>query len=327
MEATSNRTKLILWAFDPFEPHPPVNSKTLGETSERLRRFNAVIEPVYVAYKASQGEIDLENTLMGELKKYPLALRPARMIPCEGSTAAKAVGALVEYAESCGTALIVVTSHGRQGLARMTFGSFAEALLASSKVPLYFLNRHRTPDSVKIGTALFATDFSKHCQRAFAHFLKLASGMIDELIVYHDMNFIYEMTAYGSMYGMDFPVSQTFVDEQIRWVQEEARRWVAKARRRGFRAAAVIQERHDISESILNEAKSRGAGLIVLASQAGPVSSLILGSHARAVFRAGEIPVLAYGPRNGRRIEMIRREVVNAEALRCKQVLNPRCEN
>lgn len=324
---TNSRAKLILWSYDPCETSPAVDSKTLGEFSERLQRFNAVVEPVYVAYESSREGNDLEKTLIEELKKYPLVMRPPRVIPCRGATVSKAVAALVDYAESCDAALIVVTSHGRQGLARMTFGSFAEALLTSTRVPLYFLNRHRSPERCEIGTALFATDFSTHCRRAFAHFLKLASGMIDELIVYHDMNFVYEMAAYGSMYGVEFPTSQAFVDEQIRWVREESLRWVAKARRRGFRATPVIQERYDVSKSILNEARSRGVGLIVLASQAGPISSLILGSRARAVFRAGEIPVLAYGPRQARLAAEIPREVVSVEALRCKQTLSPRFES
>jgi nucleotide-binding universal stress UspA family protein len=300
MNMSSKKAKLILWAFDPFEKTTTINQKTINEFSDLLKKSNAIIEPVHVAYKSSINGVDLDAAIGEHLKKFALTMRPPRIIRCAAS-ASKAVNALVEYANACGADLIVVTSHGRQGLARMTFGSFAEALLTSSKVPLYFLNRHPKPDYSKSNTALFATDFSRHCEQAFTHFLKLASGIVDEVIIYHDMNFIYEMAAYGTMYGLDFPVSQDFVDEQIEWVQQEARKWVDKAQRRGFRATSVIQEKYDVSRSILNEAKVRGAGLIVLASQSGPMSSIILGSHARIVFRAGEIPVLVYGPQNGPR--------------------------
>jgi nucleotide-binding universal stress UspA family protein len=299
MPMNSEKTKLILWAYDPLEQHPAVDPKAVDEFSDLLKKSNAVIEPVHVAYKTSADGLDLDEAVAEGLKKFPLKMRPPHTIRCEAS-ASKAIKALVEYAEARAADLIVVTSHGRQGFARMTFGSFAEALLISSKVPVYFLNRRSKPDHSRPNTALFATDFSKHCERAFNHFLKLAAGTIDELIIYHDMNFIYEMMAYGTMYGSEFPASQAFVDEQMQWVQQEARKWVRKAQRHGFRAMSVIQEKYDVSRSILNEAKISGAGLIVLASQSGPISSLILGSHARAVFRAGEIPVLAYGPNNGR---------------------------
>jgi nucleotide-binding universal stress UspA family protein len=312
MHLNSKKTKRILWAFDPFEKPRPVDQKTISEFSDLVKKSNAVVEPVHVAYKPSLNGGDPDAVMVERLKKFPLAMQPPRVIRCEASTS-KAVKALVDYAESCEADLIVVTSHGRQGLARMTFGSFAEALLSSSKVPLYFFSRHPQPDHAKINIALFATDFSKHCEQAFTHFLKLASGIIDEVIIYHDMNFIYEMMAYGTMYGAEFPASQGFVDEQMQWVREEARKWVGKAQRRGFRATSVIQEKYDVSGSILNEAKIRGAGLIVLASQSGSISSFILGSHARAVFRAGEIPVLVYGPENGRR--QVRRTAEQQQAL------------
>lgn len=203
---------------------------------------------------------------------------------------------LLDYAVDSEADLIVVSSHGRRGFPRLMFGSFAEGLLESSPVPLLFLNQNPRPLGANLQAILWATDFSKPCEIAFQTFLKQARGLCEKLWLYHDVSLPLELSLYFGQWDVGVPPVNDLLESQKTWARQQSSAWLERAKREGFRIEDIVEPAHGtIGNEILSTARLQSVGLIVMASPSGPVRSMVLGSHAREVFRASEFPVWVYG--------------------------------
>lgn len=296
------KAKRILWAFDPFETELTLEKTAVSDVVKLAERMNAAIEPVYVFTPFLGIETinpkEVANRIVDQFKKLAIKISEPTVLINRSSSLSRGVEVFTDYAISTAAPLIVVSSHGRRGLARMVFGSFAEALLTIAKVPLLFLSRDEAQDVGDFDKALFATDFSTVSETAFDTFLKEAKGLFKELIIYHDISFSAEMLTYGTFAGVGAPLSGHLLADHLEWAKEEAKSYVKKATKKGFLAVAVLEESPpNPAQSIVQKARTSGVDLVVMASQAGPAATVLLGSNARAVFRSGEFAVWAYGPR------------------------------
>jgi nucleotide-binding universal stress UspA family protein len=129
-------TKRMIWAFDPVHAKDLLQrnaARTLALLHERL---GFEIEPVHVrrpmvdeervlAQSGSDEGVaqSLERLRRGRL---PLpGMLPVRILRAPGSTLSASVEALHEYARRSGASLILVNTHGRHGIRRLSFGSLS----------------------------------------------------------------------------------------------------------------------------------------------------------------------------------------------------------
>src|SRR5262249_22514183 len=83
--------------------------------------------------------------------------------------------------------LVVLGTHGRQGLRRMMIGSTAEAVFRSITVPVLTVGPHSEPFNphYPVGHIVYATDFTADSQAAAPYALSLAERFHAGLTVMH----------------------------------------------------------------------------------------------------------------------------------------------
>src|SRR5215510_9211114 len=83
--------------------------------------------------------------------------------------------------------LVVLGTHGRQGMSRTLLGSTAESVFRSINVPVLTVGPHSDPFNPRqpIGHIVYATDFSADSEAAAPHALSLAGEFHTGLTVLH----------------------------------------------------------------------------------------------------------------------------------------------
>lgn len=112
---------------------------------------------------------------------------------------------ILAYAEAQHTDLIVMGTHGRQGLDRVTMGSVTEKVLRKSRCPVLvvrkpthdFVAPRSKQDPVQLKRILFCADFSENSRRALSYALSLAIEYNSELTM---LNIVEEVPTGQELY-------------------------------------------------------------------------------------------------------------------------------
>ena len=108
---------------------------------------------------------------------------------CEGQV----TDSILAFAQSRLVDLIVMGTHGRHGFDHLLLGSVTEKILRKARCPVLtvrkpahdFVVPGNGDGPVRLHTILFATDFSKHAERALDYALSLAQEYRAELTLLH----------------------------------------------------------------------------------------------------------------------------------------------
>lgn len=200
-----------------------------------------------------------------------------------------------------GADLIVMCTHGRSGLGRWIYGSVAEAVLASSPVPvvlarptgpLYGLTLAPGPKPI-----LAPLDGSPLAEAALEHALQLAGVLQTTIallrVVTPQLSFQPDL-ALGQSYASS--VSERVLHEE----QQAAEDYLKQAAARVTAAGVAVQWAVRIgwpAEAILDEARRTGAELAVMATHGRTgLADVLLGNVALDVVRRGSIPLMLVRP-------------------------------
>jgi nucleotide-binding universal stress UspA family protein len=206
---------------------------------------------------------------------------------------------LATHAATTNTDLIVMTSHGWGGLARLWLGSVADVLVRTSPVPVLLLR----PDEGMSGS-----DRSRTIQRIL---LPLDGSPRSEAIVEHAfalgqvMHSEYTLLRVVAPFILGAPAPFTtptdFDPDRTMRLQTEAQDYLDTIARRLRSADVQVQTRVLISEqvaaAIIEDARQHSIDLIAMstAGRSG-LARLLIGSVADKVLRSAEIPLLMYRP-------------------------------
>lgn len=300
-KAPTTKISRVIWAVDPLASNVPLDTSTLREVEVWAKKNHIVIEPVCVFTPIGEIEKLASEKIVRSITElfltFKVSVSPPFVLIRPLDSMKSSAQCLLSYAQETGTDLIVLSSHGRRGFPRMLFGSFAESVLNMSPIPLLFINKNPRQAGASFQNSLWATDFSKPCEFAFDAFLAQAKGVCKQITLFHDVSLPLEVRAYFAELDFGVPSTPDLLERQINWARQEADSWLHRARRQGFTVQSSVDSgRGEIANGILAAARENASGLIVMASQTGPVGSMLLGSHAREVFRASEFPVWIYGP-------------------------------
>ena len=218
--------------------------------------------------------------------------RPPIMVVREGPP----VDAILACAAEIDADLIVLGSHGRDGLGHLLFGSTAERVLHKAPCPTLIVPLHAeepaSVDGVRFTRVVCAVDFSPASTRALGLALSMAQDHGAELTVLH----VVEAVAEDALEGALPPVVRAHVDE----LTSLARKRLHAALARDAHARCVLHEvvRYGrAARAIPREAADRGADLIVLGSHGHRGLGLLgIGSTTHAVVCRATCPVLTTGP-------------------------------
>lgn len=312
---------VVVWAIDPFEKEAPTSRSVVKKLTEWARTADFDIQPVHVlrvpeflpaniVEEGVTGYLEKVEAVAGDfLKKLGIETNLRTKIVVEPSSSSRdAVQKFCEYAAEQEAKWIVVSTHGRSGLNRIVFGSFAENLLAQSYCPVFFLSNPQQIQSAQEGDqfrrVLFPTDFSDYSKKAFAEFLNYVKQFKLEVTLYYSVCLPSGALSVGS--GAPLVIPEDYFPEQIAYGKEEGARWVADAEKSGVEVKFLIRDEgynSNVGDLVLGAAKESKADVIAMASVSGALKAFVAGSVARSVFRTRQFPVLVYGPHSLEKIK------------------------
>lgn len=304
----------VIWAMDAFEDVKELNQKMADYLKHLYKTDGATIEPLYLlreneiilpTYEAPAWVTDHSKTAESLFKEvlsdYNLPfLAEAKVIPHAAQSHAGAAEVLSHYAKQRGADLIVVGSHGRQGLQRFLLGSFAESLLLQSEVPVCVIGAHATRTrSTK--SILFPTEFGEHSKQNYLHVVELAKKLKAEIVLLHaitrPIESLFDLETRPKVYNYEGRMMslEQILEEQVEAQSRRAQLWADGAARQGIMVTHVIDSSFKpVDELVMDAAENNDCDLIVMEAQSGPMSAAILGSYTRNVVRKAHCPVFVF---------------------------------
>ncbi len=199
--------------------------------------------------------------------------------------------------------LIVMGTHGREGIQHLLLGSVAERVTRQAHVPVMLIRNPRdsktaTEDSFRLEHILVAVDGSLQSQQALTTANDLAAKLGASLDVLHVIPDVPPMTGYTGMefapmidydrYEKDLAAqSQAIVAGALEQLK------TASAKVTNVSSSSVPARGSMLGERILQTALEHHADLIVLGTHGRSVMDrLLLGSVAQTVSHHSQIPVL-----------------------------------
>lgn len=195
----------VVMAVDPLEDEFKPNKASLTELRTWLKKNTADLEMVHVMMlDASKEEASREISERELLVKHYadelgfIGEVPTQVLLEPSGSNRKVVNALISYVERTSAVLLVLTSSGRRLIGRLLMGSFADAVVAHSSVPVLFLGSAPQPHSWA-NSVLFPTDFSPASRKAFEIFLTQFKNVRPEIVLFHMSSLPYYWYAPFSM--------------------------------------------------------------------------------------------------------------------------------
>jgi nucleotide-binding universal stress UspA family protein len=205
---------------------------------------------------------------------------------------------LVDLASQAGCDLIVMGTHGREGLARLFLGSVAERVVRLSRVPVLLLRFDGALQSAQVfpERILVALDGGKASELALDQAIGLGQVLGSELVLLHVVPNLWMPPAYETLV---FDVAnRQELDAQMQ-AEGQALLSKAQARSQGLKTKTLLRHSGDprVGQTILEAAQKEKAQLIVLGTHGySGFDRLLLGSVAETVAHHAPMPVLLVRP-------------------------------
>lgn len=300
-----NRTSKVLrvlWAIDLLASDKKVRGsaesmlKTLSKQDHLeiyptyILRFSDQIQPV------SRGEgrkallENVQDTMRRWLSNVKLNLEEPKAVLQSGVYLRSDVDALISEARRVKADLILVNTHARKGFSRFWMGSFAETLMHHSSFPVLFLNPASKPVT-QIKTILFPTNLSPDSQKALRKVGQMAQHLKAELVLYNNVEYFVASPGLGLTESAVFTQN---IGRDVKLRKKTLESWTRRLKKEyGLKVRTLVDESDvRVSEGIIKAARKLPSCMIAMASQTGPVLSVLVGSTTRRVVREATMPVL-----------------------------------
>lgn len=190
---------------------------------------------------------------------------------------------IIEYAKENDTDLIIMSTHGRSGITRWSFGRTADKVLRRSPCPTVILRSEHDIEPDQFKRILLPLDGSPLAERVLVAALEIAKGVGVEL-------FMIQVVEPGSFYG--FGHDEAHIDEEI----ETAQTYLAELRDRAIPADVVVHSHVAVGSSadvIVDYAEAQSIDLIVVSSRGDSgFDSWMFGSVAEKVMKGAPCAIL-----------------------------------
>ena len=329
----------LIWAIDPFNEDENLLASAI-ETARNWREQHAgEVVPVYllgprqigfayelefdsVGYIAKNAQDRANHLMRGHEFK---GLKPLQVLCTQSGLLLHDIQALVDHSMRLKADAILISTRGRSGMRRAVLGSFAEAVLLHSPLPVLTVS----PLSRKASTLkqiLFPTEFGEYSKLVFKKVARLAQERAASISLLHIIPKVYgfvpvgDLLGYPSLYSYD--LSEAINSERVA-AAKEFESWIQLSSKLGVPIEfEVVEATNGIAETILKVARDRDADLIALESESGRIKAALLGSVCRRVVRDATCPVwslrgaLAFGKSQRRSAPSY--SVIEAEAERIR---------
>lgn len=206
---------------------------------------------------------------------------------------------LTEHAKTIGADLIVMTTHGRGGVARAWLGNVADAVMRQGCIPVLMVRPHETASSpaqeMTIKRILVPLDGSPLAEQALAPARNLdPAGAATYVLMHAIPPFIFG----GYLPGIDVDEPDPRSTQRQRAeAQAYLERVAGTLRAEGRHVETVLSSGLPPAVAIEEAAREQRADVIALATHGrSGLRRMLLGSVADKVVRAAHTPVLLYHP-------------------------------
>ena len=244
--------------------------------------------PVYDAELISEHRLQDRAALDAALAELATQGISATGVLLEGTI----IEALVEYAQSAGVDLTVMTSHGRSGCERLRLGSVATAYLTRTTTPVYLVRGSGSdaPPELPVGTLIVTLDGSPFAEAILPHASAFAeaAGLTMALL---------SVAVPHAVPMAPFGAEALLADDSAMALEETGRHAYLARMASECPPGTTIHAVTDmsVSRAIIDEATRTSAGALAMATHGrGGLKRMVLGSVADEVIRHTHTPVLVY---------------------------------
>lgn len=300
--------KKVVWAVDAFHEMPNDQLRVGKALNLLFGKIGASLQPVSVLLSGRYNPAEqtfpekwsdlaraAKNNLEALFEDTKITnLKEPRLIKQEGASVKKGVQTLLQFALEENADLITVSTHSRKGAARLVMGSFAETLVLQSPIPVLVINPKWQP-AKKLKHILFPTDFSDASSLVFDRVLRLAKELNCEVLLFHKIESLYPYLGHPFVVPV---VSKESISEMTKSYHEKGEAWASRGKSLGVQVKFYLANKpgYALDEILKVAKKASGSGMIAIASQSGPIESVLLGSLTRQVLRSAPCPVLTIHP-------------------------------
>jgi nucleotide-binding universal stress UspA family protein len=200
------------------------------------------------------------------------------------------VDAILHTAQSEGSHILCLGTHGREGVERLVLGSVAEKVLRKARCPVLTVSEaadERAPKEAVFHTILCAMDFGTQSLKALEHSLSLAQEAGGRLILFHAVEWFPDEPLWVG--GPDVSGYKTEMEQQVRARLEQV---VPKEAREWCEVEIVVRSGRAYRE-LLALAQERKVDLIAMGVRGrNPLDIMLFGSSTQHVVRHSTCPVL-----------------------------------
>ena len=235
----------------------------------------------------------LEQETKKNWEKYSIVHKKSGLLISETNSKRDRAMALIQFAQRKKAKMIVVGSGAKSRDQLTGLGSFSEALISLSPIPVLVLG-----ESVQmtdpISKILYPTDFSETSKMTFRKVVQFAKDRGAEVILYHFLNLEQGPLAFGIPWGYEVKWLDEYWQVQEKLQQEEGEEWKSKAIKQGVKCQFICDRKMgQLSGRIVEMIKENQINMLAITVKRGPWSQVILGRNVRELFAHSTCPVLA----------------------------------
>lgn len=233
-----------------------------------------------------------EQETQKQWQQYSFTYKKSGFLISETNSKRDRAMALIQFAQRKKAKMIVVGS-GAKSRDRLTgLGSFSEALISLSPIPVLVLGES-VQTALPVAKILYPTDFSEASKLTFRKVIQFAKTKNAEVVLYHFLNLEQGPLVYGIPWGYEVKWLDEYWQNQDKLQQEEGESWKNLAINQGVKCQFICDRKTgQLSDRIVEMIKENQTNMLAITVKRGPWSQVILGRNVRELFANSTCPVL-----------------------------------
>lgn len=265
-----------------------------GAELELMRVHRPLLPIGEIPFPANPDEdLDIERGEEAYLRERAERVRTQTGVPARWHlvTSEQAAGSIEDRAEAIGADLVVMTTHGRGGVARMWLGSVADRVIRHIAIPTLLVKADSAPANVDADAAiqhiLIPLDGSAASEQILEPAMRLGGTTARYTLL--TVELLEAELVPPNLELLAAPGATGFA-EQIAVDLERVR---GRLHARGIQADTRTVKHHSPAGAILDVAEEAGVDVIALSTHGhGGAARFLLGSVSDKVIRGASVPVL-----------------------------------
>ncbi len=305
MKSLSKKNQII-WSVDPTQ-NPADAKNVIKELKIWAKRLNCDVQPVTI-FSLSTLNLPMEMSFLWKDKLKEIAQKsmiqylkktqakgflPPDLVFISSQSNRKMATEMAKYAEVKNAQLVFANTRAMKTWKSFRMGSFAETLVATSRVPVLLLNPSALV-STKIPSILLPTDFSLTSKDALVKLEPWVKAFNSKILLYNQVQTpninLADFNGIGQTEGLNLELKNV---EKLRL--RKGAEWMSLLQSQNIKSSLLVERQQKyLAADILEAARKNKVSLIALVNRSGPVTQALLGSVARDILLYAKCPVLIF---------------------------------